>query len=146
MKRQSYRHHVCSQEQGASEKTPMNEARSLHGIHRNEANEEYIKWIQWHVDLIRGNGVLPSRRCCLLLEHNSKESDCYSMLAPTTHSKFFSPSPSGCPQCVGLAEELWIVRLVQERDYAAVAVTCSDSNSGWLLAGPTKIYLVFDMF
>lgn len=54
------------------------------------------------------------------------------LLHACTHNalKFFSPSPSTCRQCVGLAEELRIVRLVQERGYVPVAVTCVDSESG----------------
>lgn len=54
------------------------------------------------------------------------------LLHACTHNalKFFSPSQTGCPQCVGLSEELRIVRLVQERHYIPVAVTCVDAKSG----------------
>ncbi|KAL3918417.1 MAG: hypothetical protein SGILL_004246 [Bacillariaceae sp.] len=43
--------------------------------------------------------------------------------------KFFSPSPK-CQDCIGLAEELQIVRLVLERGYVAIAVTGVDQKSG----------------
>jgi hypothetical protein len=53
------------------------------------------------------------------------------LLHACTHNalKFFSASDS-CPSCLGLAEELHIVRLVLSRGYAALAVTCHDQSSG----------------
>lgn len=53
------------------------------------------------------------------------------LLHACTHNalKFFSPSPA-CPDCVGLAEELRITRLVQEQGYLPLAVTSLDSTSG----------------
>ena len=47
------------------------------------------------------------------------------LLHACTHSafKFMSPSLTTCPDCVGLAEELRIVRLVLEQGYTPVAVS-----------------------
>ncbi|KAL7439053.1 hypothetical protein ACHAXH_003819 [Discostella pseudostelligera] len=54
------------------------------------------------------------------------------LLHACTHSalKFFSPSPSTCPDCVGLSEELRIVRLLLEHGYEVVAVTSANRKSG----------------
>lgn len=54
------------------------------------------------------------------------------LLHACTHSalKFFSPSPSTCPNCLGLSEELRIVRLLLEHGYEVVAVTSADRKSG----------------
>ncbi|KAL3806518.1 hypothetical protein ACHAXA_002560 [Cyclostephanos tholiformis] len=54
------------------------------------------------------------------------------LLHACTHSalKFFSPSPSACPNCLGLSEELRIVRITIERGYMPVAVSCVDRKSG----------------
>ena len=51
------------------------------------------------------------------------------LLHACSHSalKFFSPSPQ-CPGCVGLSEELRIVRLVLERGYTPVAISCIDQR------------------
>jgi hypothetical protein len=54
------------------------------------------------------------------------------LLHACSHSayKFFSPSIL-CPQCIGLAEELELVRRVLEKNYIALAVSCNDvSRSG----------------
>jgi len=54
------------------------------------------------------------------------------LLHACTHSalKFFSPSPSTCPNCVGLSEELRIVRLLLEHGYDVVAITSANRSSG----------------
>jgi hypothetical protein len=54
------------------------------------------------------------------------------LLHACTHSalKFFSPSPSACPNCMGLSEELRITRITIERGYIPVAVSCVDRKSG----------------
>ena len=54
------------------------------------------------------------------------------LLHACTHNafKFFSPSTTKCPDCVGLSEELQLVRHVLERGYVALAVTCSNAKSG----------------
>jgi len=54
------------------------------------------------------------------------------LLHACTHSalKFFSPSPGTCDGCVGLSEELAIVREVLQRKYAVLAVTSADRKSG----------------
>jgi hypothetical protein len=54
------------------------------------------------------------------------------LLHACTHSalKFFSPSPETCPDCVGLSEELRIVRLVLREGYTPVAISCLDRKSG----------------
>jgi hypothetical protein len=54
------------------------------------------------------------------------------LLHACTHNafKFFSPSNDKCPDCVGLSEELQLVRNVQNRGYVAFAVTCSNLKSG----------------
>mmetsp|Transcript_28055 Transcript_28055/g.59365 ORF Transcript_28055/g.59365 Transcript_28055/m.59365 type:complete len:458 (-) Transcript_28055:203-1576(-) len=51
------------------------------------------------------------------------------LLHACTHSalKFFSPSPN-CPDCVGLSEELRIVRLVMEMGYIPIAISCADET------------------
>eukprot|EP00546_Thalassionema_frauenfeldii_P019838 CAMPEP_0178902758 /NCGR_PEP_ID=MMETSP0786-20121207/4784_1 /TAXON_ID=186022 /ORGANISM="Thalassionema frauenfeldii, Strain CCMP 1798" /LENGTH=307 /DNA_ID=CAMNT_0020574063 /DNA_START=306 /DNA_END=1229 /DNA_ORIENTATION=- len=53
------------------------------------------------------------------------------LLHGCTHSalKFFSPSVQ-CPTCVGLAEELRIVRLVLQKGYTPVAISSVDQKSG----------------
>ena len=53
------------------------------------------------------------------------------ILHACTHNalKFFSQSET-CHNCVGLSEELRIVRLVLERGYMPVAVSCVNSKSG----------------
>lgn len=53
------------------------------------------------------------------------------LLHACTHNafKFFAPSNS-CQPCVGLTEEMRIVRLVISREYAALAVTCNNKQSG----------------
>lgn len=53
------------------------------------------------------------------------------LLHACTHTalKFFSPS-SSCPECVGLSEELRIVRLVMQSGYLPVAVSCINRKSG----------------
>lgn len=71
------------------------------------------------------------------------------LLHACTHSalKFFSPSPTSCPECVGLSEELRIVRLVQERGYIPVAVTCVDTKSGcWSGRDLPRLKRVLDIF
>eukprot|EP00579_Thalassiosira_antarctica_P029014 CAMPEP_0202021278 /NCGR_PEP_ID=MMETSP0905-20130828/46522_1 /ASSEMBLY_ACC=CAM_ASM_000554 /TAXON_ID=420261 /ORGANISM="Thalassiosira antarctica, Strain CCMP982" /LENGTH=343 /DNA_ID=CAMNT_0048583103 /DNA_START=108 /DNA_END=1136 /DNA_ORIENTATION=- len=54
------------------------------------------------------------------------------LLHACSHSalKFFSPSPSTCPNCVGLSEELRIVRLVIEQGYTPVAVSSINRQNG----------------
>ncbi|VEU45148.1 unnamed protein product [Pseudo-nitzschia multistriata] len=54
------------------------------------------------------------------------------LLHACTHSalKFFAPSEDSCPSCVGLSEEMRLARIVLERGYAALAVTCSNAKSG----------------
>ena len=54
------------------------------------------------------------------------------LLHACTHSalKFFSSSPSTCPNCVGLSEELRIVRLVIASGYIPVAISSIDRKSG----------------
>jgi hypothetical protein len=54
------------------------------------------------------------------------------LLHACTHNafKFFSPSNDKCPECVGLSEELQLVRNVLNRGYVAFAVTCSNLQSG----------------
>ena len=54
------------------------------------------------------------------------------LLHACTHSalKFFSPSPSTCPNCLGLSEELRIVRIVIDSGYMPVAVSSIDRKSG----------------
>ncbi|OEU14795.1 hypothetical protein FRACYDRAFT_241349 [Fragilariopsis cylindrus CCMP1102] len=54
------------------------------------------------------------------------------LLHACTHNafKFFSPSNDKCPECVGLSEELRLVRNVLNRGYVAFAVTCSNLQSG----------------
>ena len=54
------------------------------------------------------------------------------LLHACTHSafKFFSLSNVTCPDCVGLSEELQIVRLVLEKGYIPVALSCVDRKSG----------------
>jgi hypothetical protein len=54
------------------------------------------------------------------------------LLHACTHNafKFFSPSKDKCPDCVGLSEELQLVRNVLDRGYIAFAVTCSNLKSG----------------
>jgi hypothetical protein len=54
------------------------------------------------------------------------------LLHACTHSatKFFSPSPSTCPNCLGLSEELRIVSIVIEMGYMPVAVSSVDRKSG----------------
>ena len=59
------------------------------------------------------------------------------LLHACSHSayKFFSPSPSTCPNCVGLSEELRIVRLVIQQGYTPVAISSANRKRGcWLLA------------
>jgi len=53
------------------------------------------------------------------------------LLHACTHNafKFFSPSHS-CPNCIGLSEELQMVRNVLNRGYVALAITCSNVKSG----------------
>mmetsp|Transcript_13835 Transcript_13835/g.29079 ORF Transcript_13835/g.29079 Transcript_13835/m.29079 type:complete len:316 (-) Transcript_13835:301-1248(-) len=55
------------------------------------------------------------------------------LLHACTHNalKFFSPSPDGCPSCVGLSEELRIARIVLERGYVALAVTSGSGGGCW---------------
>jgi len=54
------------------------------------------------------------------------------LLHGCTHNalKFFSPSIPDCPSCLGLAEELQIVRLVLSRGYAALAITSVNQKNG----------------
>ena len=54
------------------------------------------------------------------------------LLHACTHNafKFFSPSDDLCPSCLGLAEELRIVRILLSRNYATLAVTSKDQNTG----------------
>ncbi len=54
------------------------------------------------------------------------------LLHACTHNalKFFAPS-SLCKDCVGLAEEMRLARMVLERGYAAVAVTASSEGGCW---------------
>eukprot|EP00980_Cylindrotheca_fusiformis_P012768 scaffold3120_cov73-Cylindrotheca_fusiformis.AAC.4 len=54
------------------------------------------------------------------------------LLHACTHSalKFFSPSKETCPDCVGLSEELRIVRLLIREGYTPVAITCLNRKSG----------------
>jgi len=54
------------------------------------------------------------------------------LLHACTHSalKFFSSSPSTCPNCAGLSEELRIVRLVIASGYIPVAISSIDRKSG----------------
>lgn len=71
------------------------------------------------------------------------------LLHACTHDalKFFSSSPSQCSECVGLAEELRIVRLVQERGYVPVAVTCMNSKSGcWSESDLPRLQQVIRIF
>ncbi|KAL7466630.1 hypothetical protein ACHAXS_006923 [Conticribra weissflogii] len=51
------------------------------------------------------------------------------LLHACTHSalKFFSPSPR-CPKCVGLSEELLIVRWVMDAGYIPIAISCADET------------------
>ncbi|CAJ1947279.1 unnamed protein product [Cylindrotheca closterium] len=69
---------------------------------------------------------------------DSKAKGMVLLLHACTHSatKFFSPSLATCPNCVGLSEEMRIVRLVLEKGYIPVALSCVDRKSGcW---NPTK--------
>ncbi len=54
------------------------------------------------------------------------------LLHACTHSalKFFSPSPSTCPNCMGLSEELQIARITIKRGYIPVAVSSVDRKRG----------------
>eukprot|EP00536_Pseudo-nitzschia_multiseries_P014607 jgi/Psemu1/298773/fgenesh1_pm.735_\ len=54
------------------------------------------------------------------------------LLHACTHNafKFFEPDPTSCPSCVGLAEEERLSRLVLQRGYVALAVTCANAKSG----------------
>ena len=54
------------------------------------------------------------------------------VLHACTHNayKFFSPSPQLCPKCIGLSEELQLVRNVLRRGYAVLAITCTNRQSG----------------
>jgi hypothetical protein len=70
------------------------------------------------------------------------------LLHACTHTslKFFSSS-SECTSCVGLSEELQIVRLVLEKGYAALAITCSDEKSGcWNDADTPRIQYAIQQF
>ena len=63
------------------------------------------------------------------------------LLHACTHSglKFFSPSPSTCPNCLGLSEELRIVRIVIDSGYMPVAVSSVDRKSGcWSTSRDTR--------
>ncbi len=63
------------------------------------------------------------------------------LLHACTHSafKFFSPSPSTCPNCVGLSEELRIVRIVIDSGYMPIAVSSIDRKSGcWSTSRDTR--------
>ena len=48
-----------------------------------------------------------------------------------THNalKFYSPS-EGCPDCIGLSEELRIVRLSRDHGYATLAISCVNKETG----------------
>ena len=70
------------------------------------------------------------------------------LLHACTHNalKFFSPNDS-CPSCLGLSEELRIVRLVLSRGYAALAVTCHNTKSGcWSDADLPRLDVALDTF
>jgi hypothetical protein len=63
------------------------------------------------------------------------------LLHACTHTalKFFSSSPSTCPNCVGLSEELRIVRLVIASGYIPVAISSIDRMSGCWSAAPDVV-------
>lgn len=74
-------------------------------------------------------------------DDKSKAKGMVLLLHACTHSafKFFSPSNDTCPNCVGLSEELRIVRLVLQKGYIPVALSCVDRKSGcWNPAKDTK--------
>jgi hypothetical protein len=69
--------------------------------------------------------------------HPSSSKGIVLLLHACTHTalKFFSSSPSTCPNCVGLSEELRIVRLVIASGYIPVAISSIDRMSGcWSVA------------
>ncbi len=74
--------------------------------------------------------VSPVEVVTLINQSMSKQGIVFLLHACTHNAlKFFSPN-SECPDCIGLAEELRIARLVKEYGYFPVAVTSVDSNSG----------------
>ena len=69
------------------------------------------------------------------------------MLHACSHSalKFFSPSQSTCPNCVGLSEELRIIRIVIEQGYFPVAVSSINRKNGcWSNRDVSRIEAVLE--
>jgi len=71
------------------------------------------------------------------------------LLHACTHNafKFFSPSDDKCSDCVGLSEELQLVRNVLKRGYVALAITCSNVKTGcWNDGDVNRIQYAVDEF
>jgi predicted esterase len=119
-------------------------------VQRNKATSEDVAQPVYgtHQQLVWGDGTNPIEAVYALPNTTENLKGIVLLLHACTHNalKFFSPSDS-CPSCLGLAEELRIVRLVLSRGYAALAVTCHDKTSGcWSDADLPRLDVALDNF
>ena len=116
---QYYRYYVPTRQLGSYNNTVDEVAKEIPGI------ELHIPSPMNNEDSIQI--VIPST-----MYQPSSSKGIVLLLHACTHSalKFFSSSPSTCPNCVGLSEELRIVRLVIASGYIPVAISSIDRKSG----------------